>query len=326
LVRGMSVAVLGAAGLHGENLLQLLVERQFPFSHLSLLDEAALLGKKIAVGERWLPLLDYEDADLRGIDLALVCDAAGAGLLDRIREQGGSVIAPMDCCSGEDLTPVVAGVNTDRLSLQKGMCIGVASAEATLLARLLSGVQDELGLRRVNVQWVRSVSADGRGAVASLAGETGQLLNGKRPGPGVYPHAIAFNLMALDAQPLQDEFADLWYRLWGDDSLVLSIGSVLAPVFFGEMISVSIEVEHPGTPGEIERILCADGDIGRVESRGASLLATSEIAGDVAMHLAPVTQADRQGRQFNVRVCADVPRVGFALNQIKIAENFEKFY
>ena len=321
--QGLSLAVLGATGSRGENLLQLLARRNFPYGRLLPLDDDALLGKYVEIGDKRLPLISYRDFSFEDVDLALVCQPVDAEVINLIREQGCTLVAPAEMLPDSGFDPVVADVNLRQLPLEKGMQLPIPSAFDSLLAGLLSPLHDQLGLVAANVVWTRSVSADGRQAIEGLAGETAQLLNGNRPKAGVYPQPIAFNLMALDSSADQARFLSLWQALWGD-SLRLSISTLVAPLFFGDMLSLFIETEQAASLAEFREIL---GELPDCQVTAASrdvLLSAADSATGDKINLAEPRGSEEQGHHFSLNASMDGQRLGLAMNLLKIAEHLEK--
>ncbi|MBF0256067.1 MAG: hypothetical protein HQL47_06335 [Gammaproteobacteria bacterium] len=323
MAQGIALAVLGAAGLNGENLLGLLAESGLAYKSLLLVDEDAFLGRKLEVGDKLLPLSSYAQVDFQEIDLVIACEPIPAELVSQIGEQGASLIAPQACLADALTEPVIAGVNLERQDLYKGMALGVPNAQATVLARLLAPLQDELGLIGVQASWTRAVSLDGRGAIETLAGETAQLLNGKKPKPSFYAEPLAFNLLGLDAAAEEAEFRQLWFQLWGDDRLHLSINTVLAPLFFGDIVSLSVETEQPTGVAELAELLCSAGGCETLEG-AEKLLSAAQTKETASIYLAQLRQMDTEGRRFTGLLALDSGRAGLARNFLEIADNLVK--
>lgn len=320
--QGIALAVLGAAGLNGENLLQLLSDSGLAYRSLLLLDEESQLGRKVAVGERLLPLQSYAQADFRDIDLALACEPLSTDLMALIKEQGATLVAPQSALDEQD--PLVAEINLERLALRKGDLLVVPSSEVTLLVRLLAPVYDELGLVAVHAHWNRSVSLQGRGAVEALASETAHLLNGKRPQSGIFSQPMAFNLLALHGSESEQEFTHLWERLWGDNRLILSINTVLAPIFFGDIVSICLETEQPSSVEELSDLFDGIEDLIWAEATADISVSARDAQKSMQICLAPLRQLDREGRRFGLLMAVDTARSGLARNLLKIAENLVK--
>ncbi|MEO5342556.1 MAG: hypothetical protein H7842_04335 [Gammaproteobacteria bacterium SHHR-1] len=320
--QGIALAVLGAAGLNGENLLQLLAESSLAYRSLRLLDDDSQLGRKLSVGDALLPLETYPQAEFHDIDLVLACEPPTAELVQRIGEQGASLIAPASALSGAQ--PLVAELNLGRVSPRKGDALALPPAEACIMARLLSPLHDELGLHAVHSHWVRSVGLQGRAALQALAGETVQLLNGKRPKPGPFPQPIAFNLLSLDSRSQEQDLRHLWASLWGDNYLILSINSVLAPLFFGDIVSISMVIEQPSNRAEIGQLLASVEDLSLHAEDETGTLTTADSKDGRAMRLGHLRQTDAEGRCFSFQIALDAARDGFARNLLKVADNLAK--
>lgn len=321
MAQGVALAVLGAAGLNGENLLQLLSASNLAYASLRLLDEDSQLGRKIPVADRMLPLEIAEQVDFQDIDLVLACAPPSTELMERIRSQGASLIAPTSVLP--DAEPLVAELNLARQPLRKGAVLALPGAEATVVARLLAPLQDELGLLGVHSHWTRSISLLGRPALEALAGESVQLLSGKGPSPRLLSDPVAFNLISLDCQPQERDLAQLWHHLWGDNRLILSINSVLAPLFFGDIVGFHIEIEQPSSRQELAELLQGIDDVllQQDDSVGLSAALSKETE---QIHLGALRQLDEEGRHFSFQIALDTARVGYARNLLKITDYLVK--
>jgi aspartate-semialdehyde dehydrogenase len=321
--QGLSLAVLGAAGPRGEDLVRLLAQRGFPFARLLPLDDDALLGRYVEAGDQRLPLVPYPQADFAAIDLALVCEPVPAAVLARIREQGCTLIAPAallpDC--GRD--PVLAEVNLRQLALERGMLLPVPPASDGLLASLLSPLHDQFGLVAVHGVWIRAVGADGRQGIEALASETAQRLNGKQPKAGPYPQPIAFNLLLRDANAERVRFLSLWRALWGE-ALRLSLSTLVAPLFHGDLLSLSLEVEQACSLEAFRQVLSEIPESRLVAGRPGLLLSATDSASGDKIDLAEPEDAAGTGRHFTLHAAMDAERLGLVMNQLKIAEYLNK--
>jgi aspartate-semialdehyde dehydrogenase len=324
LSRGIALAVLGAAGLRGENLLDALSESSLPYGSLRLLDDDSQLGRKMVVGDRMVPLESYAQAGFSDIDLVLACEPVSAEMMELVSDAGATLVSLHAGLHESVEEAVIAELNLDRFSLQKGAALAVPSAESTVMARLLSPLHNELGLLSVQSHWVRCVSSMGKGAVESLAGETAQLLNGKRPKAGLLGEPIAFNLLALNTETETQAFRNLWLQLWGDDRLAFSHQAVLAPLFFGDIVSISLETEQASGIGELSEIFQSIDDIEFFIADPVRQLSVAASKDSHHMHLGWLRQNDDQGRRFSFQVALDTVHSGFTRNLLKISDSLVK--
>lgn len=334
MTQGLTLALLGASSLAAENLLSLLEASRLPVKRLVALDEQARLGKTLEFRGHHLALSPLADADFGEVELVLAAQPLASGLVQRIQEQGATLIAPASCLpdAGAGHPLMLAGQNLQTEVLQRGMVLVLPSALDGLLARLLAPVEDEFGIRALAVNWTRSVSHDGRRAIEALAMETAQLLNGRKPKASFYDQRLAFNLLPEDIEPLERSFLRLWQDLWGRTGLGYSLQAQLAPVFHGDVLNVTLDLEDAPQESELEALFHAQAGVElldrasrlRLEPESGTGSGTDSGSGAALIRLArPRVVAGIQGRVV-LSLVADVQRAGLARNQIGCAEFLAK--
>ena len=321
--RGLELAILGAAGLNGENLIQVIQNSSLPIAQLHLLDSNAHLGRNVDAGGKLLPLSDYADYNYQECDLALVCEDVPVSVIEQIRAQGCTLIAPGYLLPDADTALTLADVNSDQQGFDKGMAIAVPPARAAVIATLLSPLHDEQGVTAVNAVWFCSVSSDGRHAVEGLAGETAQLLNGQKVKARVYDEKVAFNLLARDASSEEAGLTTLWRELWGEE-LQASVSTAVAPLFFGDLLSLTVELEQECDEEAFASILSAVDDIDIANSQSAVTLSGADVVGEELLKVGDIRRVDQEGRRYTFWVAVDTQRFGLAYNLTKITQALAK--
>ncbi|MBU0500764.1 MAG: hypothetical protein KJ558_00585 [Gammaproteobacteria bacterium] len=322
---GLEIAVLGAVGLNGDNLLQLIAKRGLPVARLHALDSGDCLGRKVDFGGKLLPLDDYRDFSFAGIDLAIACSPLPAEVVERIGEQGCTLLGPVDTLpdAGDGSPLILADVNGDRMAPAKGATILAPSALPSVLASLLSPLHDEAGLREVNATWIGPVSNDGQRAVEGLALETAQLLGGKPAEARAYSEKIAFNLLARGADGEADAFRSLWGSLWGE-GLEFSFAYAVAPLFFGDLISLTLTLDQSMDELSFRRLLSSPPWAREVKASGPFELSSARGIGGDKVLFGGIRVLNERGDRFGFWAGLDGQRFGLALNLTKIAEILAK--
>jgi aspartate-semialdehyde dehydrogenase len=326
MAQGLNLALLGASSLAAENLLSLLEASRLPVKRLVALDEQTGLGKTLEFKGHHVPLSPLEGADFGDLDLVLATVPLDAGLVQRIQEEDATLVTPAGCLPDADAGYglMLAGQNLQRASLRRGMVLALPSALDSLLARLLAPVEEEFGIRALAVNWTRSVSHDGRRAIEVLAAETAQLLNGRKPKAGRYAQRIAFNLLPEHVEPCEASFLQLWEELWGRTGLAYSLQTQIAPVFYGDVLNLVLDMAVTPEETEFEALLRAQADVEVLATASQLGTDTQPRQGEALMRVArPRLVAGVQGR-FVLTVLADVGRAGLARNQIECAEFLAK--
>jgi len=245
----MKIAVVGATGLVGQKMLQILEERNFPLSELIPVASEASLGKKLSYRNREYTIVSAEEAIRQQPAIALF-SAGGSTSLEWAPKFAGAGITVIDNSSAWRMDPtkklVVPEVNAHVLTAADKI-IANPNCSTIQLVLVLKPLHNELQIRRVIVSTYQSVTGTGKKAVD-------QLMNERRgiAGAMAYPYPIDLNLI-----PQIDIFMDNGYtkeemkmtnetcKIMGDDSIKLSATCVRVPVMSGHSESVNIEFEKP---------------------------------------------------------------------------------
>ncbi|MCB1736101.1 MAG: hypothetical protein H6981_11850 [Gammaproteobacteria bacterium] len=232
-----AIVVVGATGLLGEALIELLAERDGLGVEVVALASARSVGKRVEFGERRLKVLDLHDYTFRSSELVLLCVPAKvvAKALPRIQAAGARVID----FSGHlaDLPPALPWVANGAVDAAASAFRAAATVNAHVACSLvplhtLAGIEDV----RVNV--LQAVSARGRGGISELAGQAARLLNVQAFEPKLFPAQIAFN-----ALPDDNDFA-AWTSdlavLLGIDATSVSLSRAWVSVFHGQTVHVDV--------------------------------------------------------------------------------------
>jgi aspartate-semialdehyde dehydrogenase len=252
-----NVAVVGAASLIGEAIIDLLAQAPHCWGAVHALDGAEAVGRRAAYGRSSLPVDDVTQFDFARVGLILSAAtgsaaeqwiaaalAAGRPLVDA----GGALR------SRSEVPLMVAGVNDHVLfGLPQPALVGMPSSVTIALARVLAPLQQAAGLARVVLACFEPASAAGRAGVEELARQSADLLGGKRPNsPRMFPRPIAFNVLPrvgdLDESGYTNVELEVMRALpavLGDPSIRVSATATQAPVFFGLGIAVQIELWEP---------------------------------------------------------------------------------
>ena len=264
--KGWRVAVLGATGLVGDTMINVLEERDFPVSELYPLASSRSLGKTVQLKGKSYPVLDVDTFDFSKADIGLF--SAGAEVSAKyapIAAAAGCVI--IDNTSQfryeDDIPLVVPEVNPKDIAQFRNRGI-IANPNCSTIQMLvaLKPLHDAAGITRINVATYQSVSGAGKEAVDELAHQTGELLNGRPAEAKVIAKQIAFNCV-----PQIDKFQDNGYtkeemkmfwetqKIMGDKTIQVNATAVRVPVFFGHSEAVNIETRRKLTAADARKLL-----------------------------------------------------------------------
>lgn len=336
----MNIAILGATGLIGRTMLEILEQREFPVDELFLLASGRSAGETLGFRGRRIDVIDAAGFDWSRARLALFSAGSEASgeYAPRATAAGCVVIDNSARFRGDaDVPLVVPEVNPgDLAGWAARRIVANPNCSTIQLVMVLKPLHDIAGLERVSVATYQSVSGAGQGAIDALARQTARLLNAQALEPDDhFPVQIAFNLI-----PHIDEFVDNGHtreemkivnetrRILDLPGLRIGATAVRVPVFHGHSEAVGVETRTPMTPDEARQALALAAGVVLVDVPGPGGYPT------------PATHAARQDGVFVGRVrpdlstpgglclwvVADNVRKGGALNAVQIAEALVKSY
>ena len=334
------VAVVGATGAVGEAMLGILAERKFPVNNVYPLASARSAGKKVPFGDTYLTVQDLDSFDFSRAQIGLF--SAGASISDKYAPIAGAAgCVVIDNTSrfryDDDIPLVVPEVNPQAIADYKRHNI-IANPNCSTIQMLvaLKPLHDEAGIERINVCTYQAVSGTGKEAIAELAGQTAELLNGREAIAKVYPKQIAFNVLPqidvfMDNGYTREEMKMVWEtrKIMGDDSIQVNPTAVRVPVFYGHSEAVHIETREKLDAAKATALLQAMPGIEVLDERedGGYPTAVSEGATHDPVYVGRIREDISHPRGLDLWVVADNVRKGAALNSIQIAEILvEKYF
>jgi aspartate-semialdehyde dehydrogenase len=325
------VAVVGATGNVGREMLRVLVERQFPFSEVVALASTRSVGTEVSFGDDdvlKVKALDYYD--FKGTDLCLM--SAGGDIAKewapRIAATGCIVIDNSSAFRMDRAVPlVVPEVNADALlEIKKGIIANPNCSTAQLVV-VLKPLHDIARIKRVVVSTYQSVSGAGKDAMDELFRQTRAVFVADPVEVGEFTKQIAFNVI-----PHIDVFLDsgLTKEEWKmavetqkilDPDIQLTATCVRVPVFIGHSEAVNIEFENPITAETARNALRAAPGVLVVDKREDGGYATPlECAGEDATYVSRIRKDPTVDHGLSLWIVADNLRKGAATNAVQIAE------
>jgi len=336
------IAVVGAASLIGEALLDELRDRKFPHAELHALDASSDLGRAVPDEQAQIQIGDVASFDFSRVDVAFFCARSAVSL--RHAEAAAAHAWVIDCSSafrGRSEVPlIVADVNGDLLTgsaanggaangpAAKGLIALPGSASAAL-STVLAPLQALAGLARVEVATYQAVSGSGRAAMEGLAAETVDLLGGRKTRKYSFGKQIAFNVIpqvdAIDADGVSLEERRLLEetrRVLGLPQLAINATAVRVPVFFGHSFAVHLSFERDVSVGAAAEILRRSNGIGLIEGGSTPQFptpATEAMAPD-RVYVGRLRRDLTRDRSLNFWVVADNVRKCAAYNAFSVAQ------
>ena len=334
-----NVAVVGATGVVGEMILQLLYERQFPVGKIYPLASERSEGKSVFFGEKCKKVSNLANFDFSKVQLAFFSAGAGrsAEYAPRAAEAGCIIVDNTSYFRYDpDIPLVVPEVNGSSLEDYRNRNI-IANPNCSTIQMLvaLKPIHDAVGILRINVATYQSVSGAGRRAIKELAEQTAHFLHGWPIESSAFPLQIAFNVIPqIDVFQengyTKEEMKIVWetQKILGDPDIGVNPTAVRIPVFFGHSEAVHIETRDPISVEEVKERLSHAPGVVLIDEDDAYPTAISHAANADAVFVGRVRQDISHPNGLNLWIVADNIRKGAALNAVQIAEMLinENFY
>ena len=331
---GYVVAVVGATGAVGTEMIQVLEERKFPVTRLVPLASARSAGGTVTFEGNEVSIEVLTKDSFAGVDIALF--SAGADLSREfapIAVKAGAVV--IDNSAAWRMTPevplVVPEVNAHDIQRHKGI-IANPNCSTIQMVVALKPLHDEARIKRIVVTTFQSVSGTGKDAMDELMTECQDLLSFKSASPKVYPYQIAFNCL-----PQIDEFLPSGYtkeemkmvhetrKIMGDQSIHVTATTVRVPVYVGHSEAINIETERKLSANDARAILSTAPGVLLYDDPAHKIYPMPlEVAGKDEVYVGRVREDESIANGLNLWVVADNLRKGAALNAVQIAEHLAR--
>ncbi len=327
-----SVAVVGATGAVGNEMIKILEERNFPVGQIKLLASERSLGKSLEFKGQSIPVDVLDENSFAGVQIGLF--SAGGSISEKfapIAAKAGCVV--IDNTSAFRMIPdiplVVPEVNPQAIALYKNKGI-IANPNCSTIQMMvaLKPIYDAVGIKRIVVSTYQAVSGTGKKAIEELADQTKALLTFQDVKVKVYPHQIAFNCL-----PQIDVFLDNGYtkeemkmvnetrKILDDPSIGVTATTVRVPVFYAHSESVNVETKQKITPAEVRALLEKAPGVKVVDDPASrSYPLAIHAAGKDETFVGRIREDESIPNGINLWIVSDNIRKGAALNAVQIAE------
>lgn len=329
-VRGYHVAVVGATGAVGNEMIKTLEERNFPVRTLKLLASSKSAGKKLEFKNEKILVEELKENSFEGVEVSLF--SAGANISKQfapIAVKAGAVV--IDNSKAFRMDPevplVVPEVNPHAAWRHQGL-IANPNCSTIQLVVVLKPIHDRARIKRVVVSTYQSVSGTGKKGMDELLEQTKTLLNFGEVVSRVYPYQIAFNCL-----PHIDGFNEDGYsieelkmihetrKIMEDDSIGVTATTVRVPVFHCHSESVNIETEVKLSVQEVRDLLSkAPGVVVYDNVKQLEYPLAIQVAGKDEVYVGRIREDKTISSGLNLWIVADNLRKGAALNAVQIAE------
>jgi aspartate-semialdehyde dehydrogenase len=328
---GYKVAVVGATGNVGREMMNILDERSFPADEVVALASRRSLGSEISYGNKTLKCKALDHYDFSDVDICLM--SAGSTVSKewspRIAAAGAVVIDNSSCWRYDSDVPlIVPEVNADAVAgFRKRGIIANPNCSTAQLVVALRPLHDKARITRVVVATYQSVSGAGKEAMDELFSQTKSVFTMDEPEVKKFPKRIAFNLIPHIDVFMEDGYTKEEWKMVAetkkilDPKIKLVATCVRVPVFVSHSEAVNIEFANPITADEAREILRNAPGCIVIDKREAGGYATPyEAAGEDATYISRIREDATVENGLAMWVVSDNLRKGAALNAIQIAE------
>ena len=329
---GYKVAVVGATGNVGREILNILAERHFPIDKIVALASRRSLGTELSFGDQILSTKDLEQFDFSGWDFALFAVGSEATKLHAPRAaKAGCVVIDNSSLYryDPDVPLIVPEVNADAIfGYSKKNIIANPNCSTAQMVVALKPLHDRATIKRVVVSTYQSVSGRGKEAIDELWNQTkGMYVPGQEVAPNVYPKQIAFNVIPHIDVFMEDGTTKEEWKMVAetkkiiDPKIKVTATCVRVPVFVGHSEAINIEFEEFLDEDEARDILREAPGLMVIDKReDGGYVSPVECVGDFATFVSRIRQDSTLENGLNLWCVSDNLRKGAALNAVQIAE------
>ncbi len=333
MTKKYNVAVVGATGSVGREMLNLLESRGFPYKEIYAVSSPSSEGKEVSLGEdKTITATNLENFDFGGIDIVFSStssDIAGS-FVDRATGAGAIVIDNSSLYRNQEGVPlIVPEVNNAEISSYKTRGI-ISNPNCCVIPLVvaLNPLHNAAGVRRVVASTYQSASGAGRKAMDELYSQTKSIFSYQSYEPKEFPRKLAFNLIPQIGEVDEEGYASEESKVIAEakkimgDSIDLTVSCVRVPVFVGHCLSVNVEFENPLSREEAEEILSeADGVQIISYDNSYGYITPSEVVGEDEVVISRLRVDNSKPNCLNMWITSDNIRKGAALNAVQIGEH-----
>ena len=326
----VNVAILGATGAVGKELLDLLAERQFPLKNLKLLASSRSAGSKIAFNGQEITVEVVSENSFKDIDLVLA--SAGGSTSKKWAHQaiaaGAVVIDNSSAFRMDDSVPlIVPEINSAAAAKHQGI-IANPNCTTILMGVAIYPLHQVQRIKRIVVATYQSASGAGARAMTEAMVQAQDILNGKQPQAEVLPYPIAFNLFPHNS-PLNDQgyceeemkMINETRKIFGDPDIAITATCVRVPVLRAHSEAINLEFDQPFDVKQARELIAAAPGVKLVEDWQSNYFPMPiDATGKDPVLVGRIRQDISCDRGLELWLCGDQIRKGAALNAIQIAE------
>ncbi|WP_449241500.1 aspartate-semialdehyde dehydrogenase [Desulfoscipio gibsoniae] len=331
---GYNVIIVGASGAVGQEMLQILEERNFPVSKLKLCATARSAGKEMIFKGKTYIVEETTPTSFDGMEIALFAGGAASTEFGPLAAEKGVVV--IDNSSHFRLDPqvplVVPEVNPEDVKEHKGI-IANPNCSTIIMVVPLKAIYDAAGIKRVVVSTYQAVSGAGAEGITELTEHTRIALDGGQVVPSKFQYQIAFNLIPhIDVFQEMDYTKEEWkmvketHKILHDDNVAITATTVRVPVYRSHSESINIETNRKVTADEAKKIMADFPGVIVVDNpANKEYPMPLYTSGKDEVFVGRIREDNSLEQGLNMWVAADQLRKGAATNAVQIAELVVKY-
>ena len=328
---GYRVAVVGATGNVGREMLNILEEVKFPIEKIYAIASRKSIGVEVSFGDKIIKCQDVEQFDFSSVDLVLmsVSGKFSKEWAAKIGEAGPIVIDNSSAWRMDpDVPLIVPEVNPDDVEwADRKNIIANPNCSTAQLVVALKPLHDRARIKRVVVATYQSVSGAGKEGMDELWDQTKGVFVLGAPEPKKFPKQIAFNVIPFIGAFNDDGYTDEESKMWNethkmiDPEIALTVTCVRVPVMVGHSEAVNIEFHEPLDADEARDLLRNSPGLVVIDQRhDKGYMTPKEAQGEFPVYVSRIRNDPTVEYGLNMWVVADNLRKGAALNAVQIAE------
>jgi aspartate-semialdehyde dehydrogenase len=326
----LNVAVVGATGIVGQEMLKVLSQRTFPAERVVALASERSKGITVAYNGSRIPVEPLHEDSFKGVDIALFAASSDVALMFApiAVEAGAIVIDNSSAWRMKDNVPlVVPEVNRDDIAGNEGI-VANPNCCAIPLTVVLNPLHKQVGVERVLVSTYQSASGAGKALVDELEEQTKAIAEGTEPSAAVYPHQLAYNVVPGGWRPEADGYNEEEVKIVNETRKIMHLPDlriaatcVRVPVPVGHGESVFVETFDPITTEDVRTLLGSAPGVIVEDDPHAKLYPTPHhVAGKDEVYVGRIRRDPSTARGLALWIVSDNLRKGAALNAVQIAE------
>ncbi|CAN7361971.1 aspartate-semialdehyde dehydrogenase [Brevundimonas sp. LjRoot202] len=328
---GYKVAIVGATGNVGREMLNILEELEFPVDEMHAVASRKSKGMDVAWGDKTIKCQDIDGFDFSKMDIVLM--SAGGDVSrewsEKIGKAGPIVIDNSSAFRKDpDVPLIVPEVNPDAIKLaKKKNIIANPNCSTAQLVVALKPLHDAAKITRAVVSTYQSVSGAGKAGMDELWNQTKAIYGLGDATPKLFPKQIAFNVIPYIGSFRDDGYTDEEAKMWDethkmlDPAIKLTVTCVRVPVFVGHSESVTLEFDRPISPDEARSILReAPGVMVIDKQEHDGYITPVDAAGEHAVYVSRIRKDPTVENGLSLWIVSDNLRKGAALNAVQIAQ------